>query len=232
MKTSKAGELPIAIAVDDDALNRLISIFRKHSKTTDFSVDLSDGSTLYPETLDEILEIPNTPDRAITQIAIKNHYSEPIRIEVTLRANNLLSAIKFDLKGQDQEVLLVDRDFQEWVVSAKQPYSWLTFVSLSGGILFGVTCLIAVAALFAGLSQNGHPVFSVASIFLGVLLIFLASSAPGWIHKVFPRALFLIGDGIRRDQVLRDRRKFFKISIVAAILIGLATRVIAKFLGL
>jgi hypothetical protein len=233
MKTSKGGDLAIAIAVDDDALSRLTSIFQKHSKTIEFSVDLSDGSTLYPDTLDQIFEIPNTPNRAITSLAIENHYSEPLRIQVTLSANDFFHAVKFSLKGDDQTVLSVDRDFQEWVLSTKQSYSWLTFVSLKSGILYAFIFLTSFAVISAGEHWKGSPLFLVATVGLALFLVIFSLSGPAWIHKVFPRAAFLIGDGIRRDQTLRDRRKLFSIlGIVIAIAIGLATIAIGKLFGL
>jgi len=238
MKASKNARLKIAFALTVDSAKELLAILEPYSSATELSVSLSDGSTVYPSTLEEMARLPNPDNRRIVSLEVKNKWDDLVRAEINFDSENRYHSIGYSLRGEDADVLVLERNLIDWAQTIKQRHSWISFTSTAsffafaiaflGGSAFGIFPRYFASAV-APKIPNASGVFSI----VGLILQWAALSA-GWMRtKLFPSGMFAIGAGKQRIQSLHDRRKRLSLlSIGLALVIGLVNAWIRKLVGL
>ena len=234
MKTRKTRSAKVAFVFGEDALQRLLATLAPFSEEIELKVTCSDGSTLEPGSASELLDLPNPPYRKITSLAVSNHIlRSKVHADLTLNVDEWFissSSVTYTLRGEDADVLQLDRDVNDWLTLMRQWYSPIAFPGMPSVML----SLGAWAAgwLIAWSARNISAKHQVFWFSVGLLLQAFAWTN-WWIRKkLFPIGVFEIGDGIRRHQALRDFRKNLSlVSIVVGILIGVAATIILKLFG-
>ncbi|SRR6266566_2512630 len=237
MKSSKQNSRSVAFVLNGEALERLVEILSKYSTSLQFRVSLSGGTNVYPETVEELIKLPNPEHRQITQITIESDYKSQVRVEMSLGGDSKFQSVWLSLTAQEADVLFLDRQIEDWLATIRQWYSWLAFHSLGRVTAILMLLLIGLALLFPryvipyflpGKQIN----FDLLRV-VGMVLILGVVMVDWLVEKLLPRAIFSIGAGAARYAKLGDRRKQWRLWTVATtILLGLALAVLLKVLKL
>ena len=102
MKTRKKRDANIAFVLDETQLRRFVDILKRMPADLSYSASLSDGSTLYPSSLEELLEIPNTRSRTIRSITIETPWVPESQVQVKLDADKRFGGMSYDIRGEDR----------------------------------------------------------------------------------------------------------------------------------
>jgi hypothetical protein len=232
MNATKRGGYAVCFEADIDSLAELDRILRPYSTAIKFAVSLSDGTTVYPQTIAEIGRMPNTVSRRIVSIKIENNFSDRVRTEITLDSNGPDQSIPYTLSGEDADVLLLDHAVREWVQIIKRRYSWLSFSTFLTLIFWCGVLIIGLELGIINLTTNYFGNHRSVVAIVAVMLSILPVSAGKLRERLFPKGLFAIGAGKERIQHLREVRKRLSVfGILIAVAIGVINAWIRKLLG-
>lgn len=194
-----------------------------------FLVTCSDGSELEPETLEDLLSLPNTASRSINRILIRSVPSGSLLVRIEFSSGEY-GKVEYTIEGEDAEVMVIAGRVDERLEAmVDTPYSR---VSSSGGrMLVGVTVgLFALAVLPLLLLSNSYRNRFGPTIVLGAFVLFFMGlfATPTVLANLFPAVVFAIGQGSDRYQRLVGRRKLIGAGICLALLVGILASVIAN----
>lgn len=238
MKAFKEHRLRLAFVLDGNALRDLLHVIDDVSRPVKYSVSLSDGSTLYPRTIDELDQLPNPEQRRIVKIIVESDWADRVRTTISFEDSCDYWSISYSLEGEEADVVFVDRQFHDWLATIKQWYSRFVFSTPTTWALWAVMWLLGIALVFIGpyaqrLLMSGGTSIEITTLVAGTVMLVLVCSK-GWIRKrFFPRGMFAIGAGKQRSDAVKARRARFNVgALVVAVLIGLVTTVIMRILRL
>lgn len=138
MRASKSARLTIAFGMTIEAAKELLEILNPYSSAIKFSVSLSDGSTLYPSTVDELARLPNPDSRRIVSLEISNKWDDRVGTEITFDTENRYDSIRYSLNGEDADVVVLERNLTDWVQTIKQWHSWISFTTVYSFFAFSI----------------------------------------------------------------------------------------------
>src|SRR6266436_4358898 len=215
MKTSKQISRGIAFVLNGEALESLVEMLSKFSNSLEFKVALSDATKVYPETLHELVKLPNPEHRQINEITIENDYKSQVRVEITLGGSSDYHSLWLSLVGDEADVLFLDHKIEDWLATIRQWYSWLAFSSYAKFML-GVAVYLIAAVLVFGRQVLPHflPKTQLNFDILGLIgagLMLGTWVVPIILRKLFPGAIFSIGAGTARYALLSDRRNQWRL---------------------
>lgn len=225
--------MKIAYILDHDSLMRIVKILQEISELIEFTMTCSDDSKIECSSIDDVFAFANIKTRAITSISLVTPWGKRPQINVRFRSEKY-RPVEYDVKGNDKEVYYFSGKLDEAISSLRQWYSKIAFVDIY--LLLSLSLFIAYLLLIGFLMLVGKisikqivpksftgiellPVLAI--IFLDRLLNFLRV-------RIFPVAIFLIGDGIKRYKNILFWRRTVGVSFLLSILASLIASWLTK----
>lgn len=240
MKIKKNKELRLGFVVDSSALGRLESILGSADNKMELSVYLADGTSYEFNNIKDVLNLQNSKNRPIKRIHVETFFQDGARATVSFRDHDLLDTIEYNLTGEEKDVLYLADKLDEWIGSIKPWYSRIATVDFVLFLFGSIVVVFAAMILITGIvmlirgdfftpvseSDEGLPTGTgFMIIFFFVLSSGIAMLANIIRSKIFPVAIFAIGDGVQRHRQLERWREMvgggFILSILASIFAGL-----------
>jgi hypothetical protein len=209
----------------------------QYEKKISYNIDLSDGTSIRTDSIDDVFRLPNGRNRSITSISLGTPILyESIQARVRLN-NSRYIPVSYDLSGEYRKVTALADTLNEHLPGLRRWYSPVTrlsfvtaFFVLCFGAYFLVLLLAATDFLFpsmvpgnyvsSGASDNSNPLFAVLLVvtLLSVVLFEIIDRA---VKRLFPIATFAISQGADRDRHLNAVRIVVITVILIPFLLGL-----------
>jgi hypothetical protein len=93
-----------ALVVSPEGLARLLDALPVDKDKLRFTVECSDGTTLYPNSIEELLRFPNPKNREIQRIDISTPYQTESECAIHL-SNDILGPATYTISGEDSYVV-------------------------------------------------------------------------------------------------------------------------------
>lgn len=185
-----------AFIVDETALKRLDGIVRDHSEGLTYRVKLSDGTILKPSEFNDVLGLTNTAAREIRSISIGTSYTaKPLHLEIAIDADMQVNTLRFDIMGEEKDVVFVSGKLEEWAHTITQWYSFLALQTF--GFAFIQFCMftLGLIIIFMGERLLWSPTMQVVSTIFGLVVMGISFTLPLLRRWIFPPRIFAVGDG-------------------------------------
>lgn len=232
-EASKTRSLDIAFLLDAENLTQLENTLKEIGDAIEYQVKFSDGHTLQFRSAEEVLKQPNSRARSIMSLIAGVSGRGKQSVYVVLKdppkssstfGNSAPSSpsVEYTITGTQKNVIYLGDRLDEWAAGIRQWYS--VFYR-------GFLALVLFAAIVAGpiwLWNNASPhLFSPAFLkshdwLQGASLVSLWVGVY-WLFKLFPRATFGIGQGVKRHQ--------FFVYLRTSVLLGFALSSLASVLA-
>jgi hypothetical protein len=245
MLSHKTAQRSKTLVVSPEGLLRLVNALPVNHDKLRFTVECSDGTTLYPSNIKELIEFPNPKNREILEIEIGSYADSPdCRIKFS---SDILGPVFYTVSGEDSYVVstadIIDQHLES--MTGDGPHfianSYLlrdfagpillspaVFLILAGFVL----CWIIVVQqrhLYLGSFKFGG--FTSAMILtLGLIALPIAIKFEHLHRYFFPRVSFCIGGGIARYKRMIEKRKLFGLATLVALAIGILGSWLANML--
>ncbi len=208
------------------------------SESLEYTVRLSDGSSITCDSADEVLGVQNSRERRITSIWMDTPYRSEPRIEVKLNTEWYSDPVEYEVAGSEKDVFHSYDRLREYFSGVRQWYSfiakpglrmWFAFQAFLV-LIFGFSTYWLERLLGIELSANlgASILLSLGgfwTISLVVVLCFFALRK--WL---LPTGIFAIGDGVDRYSGIVTARKVIGGGIILALLVSLlASAISAQF---
>lgn len=244
--TSKSETFHIAFLLDADNLRLLSNLLEENvlskieenevsplvEKEISYKVDLSDGSSVSTESIEEVLDLPNSPKRKITSISIDTPYFfRRIKASVSLKDDSY-RPVSYDLSGDYEEVITLADRLDDRLPGLRQWYSPLTRYSFFG--ILAVTCGVVFFSAYAFAAvdyfypdflagEESEKIDTGLTGLVGVLFFLTVGVCLllDWFRKkLFPVGTFAIGQGVDRYNRLTNIRNTILTGVVLAGVVG------------
>lgn len=222
-KLTKSGRPKVAFLLDEDKLQRLTDILKQKAGAAhkpEYTVLLSDDSSLNTSSLEEVLDVPNTKSRSITSIVVSTPLTSPLHYDLKF-ANVEDPPVTYEVTGPEDDVRTLAAKLDEFVDGLRQWYSpivftnpWIITLLLIIPIMVVVIAIApqvgAVTAAIVPGNEDSAVSFSVWYA-VSYVLFFVLGASPLWLilflrKRIFPSGVFAIGGGISRHE--RARRTY------------------------
>ncbi len=209
-----------------------------------YGVGFSDGSSMETDSLDDVLDLPNGK-RRITSLSVHTPYGhDKIRASLRLNETPYSMPVRYDLAGEDKEVLALADKLDEYLVGLRQWYSPLARFSFVG-FLAAAYMLVYIGAnlivfadylFFPNLLpgyRSGQPPADTSSglttvFVVGAIAMIALMAALDWVFKrIFPVSTFTIGQGAKRNRNLNYVRGVVLTAVVIPVLLQLANNLLS-----
>jgi hypothetical protein len=225
-EASKARSLDIAFVVDADLLRQLAKVLGEMGDSLEYQVKFSDGRTIQYRDIEDIISQPNSKGRDIVSLTAgvtgRGKQSAFIVLREAPSPN-----VEYTINGTQRNVIYFGEKLDEWTEGIRQWHSFfLTAVP-------GVALLLVVVFAPIILWNNASPHFFSEAVRQGkaeswikpVFVIGLWVIEYG-ILRLFPRAIFAVGQGIKRHQLFT----YIRNGILGAFLLSVLASVFANWL--
>jgi len=221
MQTTRSWTRKIAFVLGEQSLRQILTIMSSVSEDIGYILECSDRSTITCSSLDEVLGFQNSKRRRIRGLILHTPYDQPTYVQVRFREDVSLDPIECTVRGNDETVLILSSRLDDSISSLTQWYGVLAFYS-TAWLLLLTTGLLLLGLI--GIGAFGHPDHATNERIEGLRLggvilatVFLTFGVTWVQNALFPRSVFLIGDGRSRY----NRIVFFRRSLILPFLIGL-----------
>ena len=239
MKTTKGKRFSKAYACTPQDLRRLVEVAFGGDSSLRYEVECIDGSTLYPQVLDELLGLNNPAARAINKIIIRSSYQTDISIRFVLENEPSSSTAQYSVEGDDKDVYIISRDIEECLDAMTQRFSFIAvgfFPAYMAPVLlgyFGGACvLLPLIFIVQELQKSTSDHHKITRLILFTVVGILISIFSRYFTKMranlFPAVSFRIGDGENRFERSSSRRKQLGFSALVALSLGIVGSLIAS----
>ncbi len=226
-RTRKLGAPKIAFLLNEQKFRQLVKLMREltDSENLEYTVGLSDNSSITCESADEVLGIQNSKQRQITSIWIETSYRSDPRIQVKFQNPHYLEPVEYEVSGNEKDVFHSSGRLDEYFSGIRQWYSPVVGLGLKMMLVyvFIVTLLILPVQIWLTSLRALDPGESLLlSVLTGILLVALCY--PGLYvlrRRLLPSGTFAIGDGVDRHNGIVSARKIIGGSVILAIVVGL-----------
>ncbi len=221
-EASKTRSLDIAFVVTPDLLKRLAVILGETSKTLEFTVKFSDGTSVHYDKIDDVIGQPNSDERSIVSL-IAGTADETLKSAYVNLKKNGSPSLEYTINGAQRDVIYFADQLDDWVAATRQWYSPFFSsekgISGAGLVLLGVVFFLPIygwehiSRLSGALGKTGTYQW------IGLPAIALMGVAEYWVLKLFPRGTFAIGQGERRHQFFVYLRRTVIFGTVLSVLV-------------
>jgi hypothetical protein len=226
--TSKTRGLDYGFVVDPGHLRRLAVVLREVSRTLEFTVTFSDGTTVHYGDIEEIIGQSNSDERCIVSLVADAADEESKSASVILKKVGSPS-LEYTIYGNRVEVAYFASQLDNWVAAVRQWYS--PFLSsknrpsAAGLALRGTVVFLSLYGWVSWALGAGRPYkwIAIPVTLLTWLVAYL-------IQRRFPRGTFSIGQGEERHQSNIYVRNTLIGGLVSSIIGGLIANLISKHL--
>lgn len=242
----------LAKLLEEEVLERIgersAAIYGDEDRKISYNVEFSDGSSLDTSSLDEVLQLPNSPLSKITKIRLSTPYSAAkIRASVRFANEGYGGPMSYTVSGEEREVFSLAKKLDEFLIGLKRWYwpiarysLYAVFLVLCFALIGIVLAALAIAVVvdrffFPGLLDDSGGDGS--SLEFGVLVWGLLMLICGAVllldfarNRWFPNATYAIGQGEKRDEQMERFRKGIITVVLAPFVIGLFIRLLFAWL--
>jgi hypothetical protein len=214
-ETSKTRPLKVAFMLDTASLRTLETLLSEIQGPIEYRVKFSDGSTVKYD-IDEVIGQPNSGEKFIVAV-MASVAGDGRSLFLGMRAGPEPS-VEYTLTGVQRDVIYFADKLDDWIASCTQWYSPCYASNLGLLVVLGIVALPIflagrVAQVYSPKGSDWHSYLSGATL-IGV------GVAEYWALKLFPRATFAIGHGVRRNQWFGVIRVSVLLAIVVALVRG------------
>lgn len=208
------------------------------SENLNYTVRLSDGSSITCDSADEVLGVQNSRERQITSVWMDTPYRSEPRIEVKLNTAWYSDPVEYEVAGSEKDVFHSSARLREYFLGVRQWYSFIAKPGLRMWFAFQAFILLTFYFTLTWLERllGIEPSANLGALILlsfgGVTTI----SGVAWLSFyalrkwLFPTGIFAIGDGVNRYNGIVTARKVIGGSIILALLVSLlASAIFAQF---
>jgi hypothetical protein len=217
-----------AFLIDESAIKRIWELISKNSKEPKVEFQLSDSSRISSDSLETLINFPNSKIRRIISIEFGCSYSSQVRITVKFRET---AQIIYDISGDDKTSLHVSYELEQIIGNCT---TWYSTVLGSPMIPFGASLILSMVLSQVGVSvvekynptnvdRAGEISLLIAFFGLSIFLFWLI-----WrlvILPIYPKTIFAIG---ARAYERRPRNR--AIAIIAGVIVALLVSVAANWI--
>ncbi|MBN1965879.1 MAG: hypothetical protein JW910_14610 [Anaerolineae bacterium] len=249
-KTTKSNYLRIAFVLDERSLRQISAILADVSARINYGVKCLDNSEFETESIEDILNLPNTIERQILSISLRTDWTTDPNIQITLRQDRSsfasLGAVEYRISGNEKDVYFHSDRVESNLLNLRQWYTpfavrdyVMILLSFLGAISLGLvvsSVLITIGlSLASGIPMQSSSSSSISSSFgwamgitISALTIALGTALNSIRRRVFPVGEFLIGDGVRRHKRVQFARSL--ILSIFGVLFSIALSILANIL--
>lgn len=239
LTTTKSAELRIAFLLDGESLRTVAAALQGICTELQYTVALSDGSTLKTASLDDILGCANSTKRTITSISVETPWGKALQAHVEFGGHRYAAPVQYRVTGNDKEVLYFSDKLEERLSSMRLWYSALALIDF-GGIQFAAGGLLFIGVvMLAGLKVLGSEIPGAFALTAEILrkgvrayfymfgVLYLALLICGYVQKkVLPISTFAIGEGKKRHESVVFLRRAFGVGFGLSLLGSLVAAVV------
>lgn len=229
IRTRKTGNPQIAFLLNEQRFRQLVSLLQEltGSAELEYTVRLSDNSSVTCSSADEVLNIQNSKHRQMKSIFVETPILEKPRVEVKFQRDSNSKPVEYTVSGDERNVFHAFARLDEYFAGLRQWYSPInpgrlrTFMVYSV-LLYPIT-FIVLPQLLALLT--GEVLSSGEAIAVFIILLLLITGLGLWAldaltTRLFPRGTFAIGDGVDRNSNLVRARRVIG-GLLAALIVGI-----------
>jgi hypothetical protein len=222
-EASKNRPLEIAFVVDADSLRQLARILSEVGDSLEYSLKFCDGRTVQFHDVEDIISQPNPKGRSIVSLTAGASGHGKQSAFVVLR-DNPSPSVEYTINGSQKNVIYFGEKLDEWTAGIREWHSF--FQSGGAGIVLFFVLMFAPVFLWNAAS----PYLFSESVRAGkwakpVSLVALWVSEY-LILRLFPRATFAIGQGMKRHQFFTYLRN----GVLGAFVLSVLSSVLANWL--
>jgi len=233
-EASKSRSLELAFVLNGEDVRRLESLLKEIGDSIEYQVKFSDGHALQYHSADEILKLSNSSARCIVSFiaGVKGRAKQSAyvvlkeRITQSSGGNSQSPTIEYTINGTQKDVIYFGDKLDEWTLSVRQWYSAFYHGFLA--VLLFLAVVLAPIFLWGSLAPR---IFSDAFLkfhsWLQGATVVALWVGEYWLFKLFPRATFAIGAGVRRHEFFR----FLRTSILAGFILSVLASLFANWLS-
>jgi len=214
--TSKTRPANIDFVLDAEALRRPARVLDESGGTQEYAVKFADGRTVRFPNVEQVIGQPNTRENPIVSLIA----GTPQPISIVFRGTPD-PTVEYTINGPQKEVIYLADKLDEWMSSIAGWYSWLRVPTYSLGVLAITICapflLWSYVLPHFFIDQTARHAWTKPCFFIACWIL------EWWATKLFPRAVFAIGQGERRYGALKKLRATFFVAIPSAIVLGWIT---------
>lgn len=213
-ETSKTRSLKVAFLLDPPSLRTLqTNLLSEIKGSPEYKVKFSDDSTTKYNDVGKIIDQPNA-SKFIVSITASVEDGQGHSIFLTMRGDPEPS-VEYTVTGVQSDVFNLANSLDNWIASCTQWYSPFYASNLGALLLVGLIALpfyltSQVSKVYSAKGSDWHSYLPIAT-FIGV------GVAEYWALKLFPRATFAIGYGVKRDQLF----SVIRVSVLLAVAVAL-----------
>ncbi len=205
--------------LDEKRFRQLVALIEEltNAESIEYTVHLSDGSSITYESADEVLAVQNSKERRITSIWVDTPFGSEPRIEIKFNYRWYLDPIEYEVAGSEKDVFHSDGKLREYFSGVRQWYSFIIGQGLKQWIAFQAFSLPIVFVTLNWLERRLGIEPSVQNLGSGILLWFVGGmtiltvillSLYALRTSLFPNGTFALGDGVDRHHNLVRTRRF------------------------
>jgi hypothetical protein len=212
-----------------------VQALQLEDKQLQYSVECSDGTTLKPQSLNEILDLLNPENRAITDIEISTRYDVKVPASVFLHLGNVsyFGTANYRISGDDRDVYMISGTIEDHIRPMIQRLKvpnllddFLRYGARIIGTAIFIVAFVPLAAIVFGkhLTVNGHavePWWPVQVVIFALLLAILGHYWGRISIYFFPELVFLIGAGQGRYEKMANLRRQLAWAVGAAFVVSI-----------
>lgn len=240
VRSEKTVEWRKVFVLTPESLVRLINALPIDKDQLKFTVTCTDNTTLYPNSVEELLAFPNPKTREIQTIQISTPYEAATQFEVYFSTREYRPA-SYAASGEDANVVSTTHIIEQHLEAMAG--HGLHFISTSENVppaAFSICLMSGTYLTIIGLigtwstlhdnkplnlfSVNVNGFYSFASLAIGATLLTLVANGLRPFRKFFPRGFFCIGDGATRHQRVIEWRKRLGWGAIISLVIGIVGR--------
>ena len=245
MITTKTRSINIAFVLDAQALDRITDLLtkkvlerieldeRRFKKEIEYEAELSDGTTKSKLSIEDLLDLPNSPTKQIKQIRIHTPYAaEELQATVWFK-NEMITPVYYTMRGDEEAVESLSSNLEDEIAGVRQWYTPLTsdraFMMMMGySVVLSLLLLVSVlsSVLFRIKPLIGNMPVAASSILLLVPPAILIGLTLFGV-KLFPAGTFPIGQGEQRHKRLTYIRNLILTGVMLPIPVGILVNLIS-----
>lgn len=142
-RTRKPGTPKIAFLLNEQGFRQLVALIQELTSSDDleYTVRLSDDSSITCSSADEALAVQNSTQRRITSIWIETGYSSDPRIQVKFQSQWYMQPVEYEVSGNEKDVFHASARLDEYFSGLGQ---WYSLISSSRYNKFALPVILAL----------------------------------------------------------------------------------------
>ncbi len=226
LRTRKPGIPNIAFVLNEQRFRQLVALMKALTSSDDleYTVRLSDGSSINCSSKEEVLAIQNSKLRQITSMWIESPYRSEPRIQVKLQSQTYLLPVEYEVAGNERDVFHTSARLDEYFVGLRQWFSpivtmghrtYFVFAAILGALSYWLQQPLGINFVEDGEVTSAYLIYLLLLLPVGYFVLMALERLR---KLLFPNGTFAIGDGVDRHSNLVQSRKVIGGAILTLLL--------------